>query len=393
MRDSEVSPRFLGRRGHINHWVTQVEWTNDGSHWFPAKLVSGSVTRSLSDQIHWKASLSLAGVELGLDAFNPFNTRLRIRHGLGFGPGDFELIPFGVFRVQSASRDLVDGTVEVEAVSYESFIINAKLVKPHRYQGATADAIISAIVETTMGDAASVRWDPRIIDKHDTKFPPVMVEQERWDLIDGQESSGSIAAAIGGRVIADADGGFVVIPVPTLEDAAVADIDPGPGGMLVNSTTELSADDVFNTVVADGSSVEGVAVRAIVEDKDPLSPTYVYRPVSQGGFGRAVYFYSSPLLDTQAKAYDAARAKLAERLGMRQQVTLDQPHWPLFEPGDVVRVNGAAVILDSVTYDLLGGPLQAETRTQRATFAGDFWSEPDETDGTADEGAQELFSA
>jgi len=221
----------------------------------------------------------------------------------------------------------------------------------------------------------------------------VMVEQERWDLIDGQESSGSIAAAIGGRVIADADGGFVVIPVPTLEDAAVADIDPGPGGMLVNSTTELSADDVFNTVVADGSSVEGVAVRAIVEDKDPLSPTYVYRPVSQGGFGRAVYFYSSPLLDTRAKAYDAARAKLAERLGMRQQVTLDQPHWPLFEPGDVVRVNGAAVILDSVTYDLLGGPLQAETRTQRATFAGDFWSEPDETDGTADEGAQELFSA
>jgi hypothetical protein len=380
---SDVSERFKARLGaQATQWANEILWTNDGRTWQTARLVEGTVTRSLSDSVHWKASLTLAGVSADWSSINPLNTRLRLRHGIQFARGDVELLSFGLYRVTSASQgDLPGSVVEVEAESYESFLVGAELERPTTYPATTAGDALRRAAEPVLGDATSISWDPRIEAKSDTSVPEVMIDTTPWDYIDGDGSSTSVAAAIGARVIADADGGLLVIPTPTLQNDPVVEVKRGRGGLLVSRSTELTADGVANTVIVTGASVDGLSVGpVIVRDTDPESPTYYARPISQGGFGPVVYRYTSSLLLTEAQCAEAGRAKLAERIGLRQQVTFDSGHNPLIEPGDVLVVDGVRVILDSVTYSLTGSNLQADTRAQMALEDGSVWDVPDESD-------------
>jgi len=380
---SDVSARFKAHIGQTAQWVTEVTWTNDGITWLPAALIDGSVTRSLSDSVHWKASLTLGGVDAGWAAIQPLNTRLRIRHGLQFAPGDVELFNFGLYRVTEANQDDLPGSpVEVEAESYESFVIGAELERPTQFAAGPASARIDQAVRAILGDSTSIAWDARLADKSDTPVPAVMIDSNRWDVVDGDGSATSVAGALGARVAADSDGGLLVLPVPTLQDEPVGEIALGPGGLLVSSGKQLTADGVANEVVVTGASVDGLSIGpVIVRDDDPTSATYYARPVSRGGFGRVVYRYTNALLGSTAACVDTAQAKLAERVGLRQQVTFSSGHNPLVEPGDVWLVNGTRVILDSVTYSLSGGALEADTRAQAALEDGSLWDVP--VDGDA----------
>jgi len=381
---TDVSPRFRDYIGQAVQVVSTVEWTNDGAEWHAADLVSGSVTRSLSSSTHWTTSLTLLGCSADWSSINPLNTRIRIRHGFQYAPGDIELLNFGVYRVTSAEQDDNGGPVSVEGESYESFVIQANLERPTTYRAASANEMLRQVVGPVLGfDPSLITWDPRILDKRDTPIPPVLLESARWDLVDGDSSSGegsvSVAAAVGARVIADADGGLLVVPVPTLQDPPVGSLEAG--GLLVSSSRALTADGVANVVIGTGATLDGVMVGpVIVKDTDRESPTYWARPITAGGFGEAIYELSSSVITDVNALTAACRAALAQRIGLRQQVTFEGVHNPLTEPGDVWLVAGTRVILDSVTYDLTGADLQADTRAQAALSDGTVWDVPDDSD-------------
>lgn len=368
-------------------WVNEVKWSNDGIEWHDARLVSGSVTRSFADKVHWQASLELAGagVRAFWDSINPISTRIRIRHGIEFAPGDRELINFGLYQVTEAEDSTDSPTTTVSASSFESFLIASELGRPTRFDAGTSDAMIRQACASVFGGSVSVRWDDRVADKSGTAMPPVMLDTTRWDLIDGDSKTDSVAGALGVRVIADADGGLIVVPVPTLQDAPVGEIRRGRGGLLIRKGRQLTQDGVYNEVIASGSSVDGLSVGPVrVRDTDPNSATYYSRPIIEGGFGPRPFVYTSSLLTSESACTNAARAKLAELIGQRQQVTFDGLHNPLTEPGDVWLVDGDRVILDSVTYDLKGAPLQADTRAQATNSDGSVWDLPDTDDGSGE---------
>lgn len=381
-----VSERFRAQLGGYCMWLTVVEWTNDGVTWAPARLQAGTVTRSLSDQVHWQASLSLSGVSDGLDGINPYNTRVRIRHGLQFAPGDFELLNFGRYRVTQTTMSRTG--LQVELSSYEQFLVGAVQARPHTYKAASADAFLSKVIGEVIPEA-SIVWSPAMQDKRNTPIPDVLTEADRWSVVDGTDSSDSVAAAIAGRVITGPDGGFLVIPVPTLDDTPVGSVVAGPGGLLIDSSEEHTLDGVANVIVVTGTSTDSPVVigPAIVKDTDPNSPTYYARPIAAGGFGQVPFFFNSSLITTEEQAVETARSKLASRVGLRQAVTFDSAHDPTKEPGDVLMVaDGRRVILDSVTYDLAGGPLQAETRSQASRLDGAVSDAPTDDGGEGEDG-------
>lgn len=361
-----ASPRFKQSLGGAVRFVTSVEYSN-GAEWVPLRLHSGSVTRSYTSTVHWSMQLSVSGAEVALDQLQAFNTRVRIRHGIAFGPGDVELLPFGLYVVTGVSESLSDETVDIQGVSYEHFLINATYTRPRTYRSDSAAYVLGSIVGEVLPESR-ITWAEGV--DGSTLLPEIVAERERWGLIDGSSQSQSIANAVGGRVIADAFGNFEVVPVPTLQDQEVWRL--GSGHMLINHTRELNSADVFNSVVVTGASVEGLTVGpVVVEDNDPLSPTYVRRPITAGGFGRKPFFYESQLLTSLEQCEKTAKALLAQRLGARQQVSFDSLHNPLLEPGDVIVAKEHRVILDSVTYDLSGAPLQATTRTTATRLMGD----------------------
>lgn len=378
-----ATQRFHDQVGTSTRWVTAIEYTNDGLTWEPLAMVGGSVVRSLSQQIHWTCDLTVSQN----DAVNSTNTRVRIRHGIAYAPGDLELIDFGYYRVATVTPDRKSGTMAIRGESYESFVIRHRLGAPKRYASDSAQGMLDLIISEVFFEPLRALW--REGTTPTMHVPAIQAERERWELVDGKSSSPSIANAAGARIYADASGGFVVIPVPTLADEPVFEVNPGAGGVLVASAVDQKSEGVANMMCVRGESTDGlVTATARVADNDPGSPTYISRKPSAGGFGTVPMFYTSPMITTYAQAERTAKAMLAQRLGVQQTITFDSLHHPLLEPGDVVLINSPydapmRAILDAVTYSLRGGPMSADTRTTRSSSAGEVIAITDE-EGTAE---------
>ena len=370
-----VSDRFSALIPYPNQWVTEVSWSNDG--WATsnaATFVDGTVVCSQLDQIRWSTQdLTLAEVPLGLTGINAYSTQIAIRHGL---PG--ELLPFGLYKVTYATRD-GRTRVKVKASSLEISLIKAAFVSTRALPAQPASKLAAYLIREVL-PGAPVAWEC-----DDTDLPKLTVAQDRWGTIDGDRNSTSIAKAVGARIYAGPAGNWIARPVPTLTDDPVWEAAEGDGGVLISHGEELSADEVYNTIVVSGQSTNTdypPFKNGIAQDLEPSSPTYVKKPVTSGGFGLSVKFYSSEMITSHAKAQAAAEAMLAPCLGLRQQVTFTQVHDPRLEPGDVGLVHTIdgprRVLLDELTYSLTGQPMQAKTRTTATTLVGDSYVPPDD---------------
>lgn len=364
-----ASARFQAQIGHWNRWETSVEYTNDGGrNWLPATFLSGSVTRSFNSQVHWVSNLKIADVSLSAASINAFSSQIRLRHGL---PG--ETLPFGQYKITDAAFSSDDRAVlDIKGSSHEEYLLRARFVSTRKFPAQSASTLATTLIREVI-PGASMAWE-----LDDDTLPKIIESRDRWPLIDGDRDAVSIARSLGGRIFAGPSGNWIARPTPTLYDEPVWEA--SEGGVLFSHGETLTDEGVYNIIVASG---DGGIKPGIAMDLDPNSPTYVKKPVTEGGFGDHVRFYTSELLTSSAKAQKAAEAMLAPYLGLRQQVTFSQAHNPLLEPGDVgivQTVNGPRrVLLDEVTYDLLGGPLQAQTRTTATTLVGDAYVAPTET--------------
>lgn len=375
----KVSARWRDSVGRVNRWITVVEWSNDGGlTWDEAGLVSGSVTASSTSQVRWSMALTVHGAPIGRDGINPFTTRVRIRHGMEGEP----LLGMGVYGVQSVQRSTdTPDQVQIGGLSFEQYLIKARFPEPFVLPRDEAKAQLQQLVTNVLSEAVFL-W--KKVDAG-RMIPKITADRDRWAIIDGPRDSPSIARALGARVYVDGDGTWIIAKVPTIAAAPSWKADAGEGGVLITSTEELTRDGVYNMIVASGQSTDGEQPPVgpgIAMDLDPLSLTYALKSPDDGGFGRCPRFHASQMLTTVGQAQTAAEGMLAPYLGLKQQITFDSVHDPSKEPGDVGIVQTPdgpqRVILDAVTYDLLGAPLSCETRTTATRLDGSTEEAPDD---------------
>jgi hypothetical protein len=166
---------------------------------------------------------------------------------------------------------------------------------------------------------------------------------------------------IGAEVYADADGVFVIAVLPDpLSVPPVWTISAGEGGAYIGATRGMSADGVFNGVLASGENTEAnlPPVSALVVDADPTSPTYW-----SGPFGHRPTFYSSATLTTTLACTNAATLMLRAAVAPNASANISALPNPALEPGDVIRV-----VYPDGTRELH----QAQAFPVPLDYAGDF---------------------
>ncbi|WP_432137660.1 DUF5047 domain-containing protein [Streptomyces sp. bgisy154] len=332
---------------------------------FSARLLSWSVTADRTSQTRRTLQAVLAPETVrGLMGVTVKGAYLQLDVGIDYGDGSQELIPQGLFRLDSEDTQRPDGGISVQGYGREKVVSDDKFLTPRTERNSSALDLIEMLLLESVPDAVVVRRTTR-----DAAVPYTTWERERWEAIDGTDAS--LARAAGVEVWADGRGRFVISDVPTLADPPVWTVDSGAGGVLITLSSSTSTDGVHNVIVATGDASDGsVPVGpVIVQDTNPTSPTRVGGP-----FGRRVRHYSSPLLRTTDQATTAAHSLLANSLGLSAGLSFTAVPNPALEPGDVVLAapQGEPPELHIIDRTQLSssGAMSCDTRSTRTDTGG-----------------------
>jgi hypothetical protein len=321
-------------------------------------VVDGSVTVDRSQQCRRTCSMTVPDPALiprtPADKLSVYGARLRISRGVQVGAYR-ELVPVGVFRIDSVEGDVDDGPVTIQGRSLECVVSDDKFTAPYRASG-TAVGAITALIQRTIPDAA-VTTASTVMDAA-IGARTFDVEGDPWEAVT------ELAAALGAEVYCDADGTFVISDLPDLLTTPPAwTVSVGDGGAYISAARGMTADGVFNGVLARGENTESntAPVSALVVDSDSGSPTYW-----DGPFGHRPMFYSSSTLITTAQCTAAASLKLRAAQAPNATASLTAMANPALEPGDVLRVvymDGTAELhqVHSFPVNLTSGDMAIQT--------------------------------
>lgn len=325
-----VSTRFLATIVEDHVPVTEVILFRTDGGVETLDHTGGSVPVDRGSQSRRTCSVTSADTTLiprtPTDKLSIYGALLRISSGVVYSDGSRELVPLGVFRVDEVGGDVDEGPVTIAGKSLEVVIADDKFTSPYKASG-TAVGAVTALIQRSIPDAVidstgatDAAIGPRTFD----------TEGDPWAAVT------EIAAAIGAEVYCDADGVFKIAELPDLLAVdPVWTISAGEGGAYVQANRGMSADGVFNGVLARGENTETNAapVSALVVDNDAGSPTYW-----SGPFGHRPKFYSSSTLTTSGACTAAATLKLRAAVAPNASADISSLPNPALEPGDVLRV-------------------------------------------------------
>ncbi|MEW2463151.1 DUF5047 domain-containing protein [Microbacterium sp. NPDC047426] len=328
-----VTARFLPRLAEDHRPLTEVKLFLTNGDVVDLEHTGGSVTVDRSQAIRRTCSVTVADPSLiprtPADQLATYGARLRISRGVEYGnPNDTELVPLGVFRLDSVDGDVTEGPVTLQGKGLEAVVADDKFTEPYKASGTVVGAVtaliqrslptadvISLIIDTPIGS--------RVFD----------VEADPW------AGAQEVAAAAGAEVYANADGVFIISTLPDLlTTTPVWAVEAAEGGVYISGNRAMSSDGVHNGVLARGENTsENVPpVSYLAVDTDPTSPTYWAGP-----YGRRPMFYSSSTLTTTNACAQAANLKLAAARAPNASGDISALPNPALEPGDVIRVTHA----------------------------------------------------
>lgn len=288
------------------------------------------------------------------DLLMPYGNELWLRCGVDLGRSGVEWVPLGYFQIRTPSQDTApNGPIRLSCFDRNRGLIRGRLLSPIQFSASqTFGSAIDTLVRDIYPDA-TIEWDDST--DMETLGRQVLVEQDRFGSIrDLITSRGKICYW-------DYRGTFVIRSLP---DATrpVATIAAGAGGALVQLSRTITADGVYNAMVASGEGAdETPPVRGVAIDSNPLSPT-----VFGGRFGKVPEFYTSQMLTTTSQAERAAATLLRKRLGLPYTVDFQTVPNPALEPYDPVTVSTGDG--DQVhVLDTLSIPVGATAGSMRAT--------------------------
>lgn len=292
-------------------------------------ITGGSVPVDRGQSVRRTCSVTIDDTSLiprtAADKLSVYGSRLRISRGVQYADGSTELVPLGVFRLDSVEGDVDEGPVTLAGKGLEAIVQDDKFTAPYRASG-TAVGAVTALIQRSIPDAAVVN-----------RATDAAIGPRTWDIEgDPWAAVQECATAIGAEVYADADGVFIISELPDLLTAIpVWTVAAGEGGAYIRASRGMNVDGVTNGWLARGENTETGAgpVSALVTDDDPASPTYWAGP-----FGHRPAFYTSSTLTTVNAATSAATLKLRASRAPNATGDFSSLPNPALEPGDVLRV-------------------------------------------------------
>lgn len=325
-----VTDRFLPRLAESHTPVTHVQLFATDGRVIDLEHTGGAVPVDRGQAIRRTCTVTTHDTSLipltPADQLATYGARLRISRGVDYGDGTQELVPLGMFRLDSVDGDLSDGPVTLSGKDISVIVSDDKFTAPYRATGTVVGAI-TALVTRSIPDAIVVS---SIVD--------IPIGARTWDA-DGDpwDACREIAAAAGAEVYVNADGVFTIAVLPDiLSTDPVWAVEATEGGVYVSATRGMSADGVYNGVLARGeaSDTATAPVEYLATDSDTGSPTYWGGP-----FGRRPTTYSSATLTTVNACTAAANLKLREAKAPNAKGDLSTLPNPALEPGDVIRIS------------------------------------------------------
>jgi hypothetical protein len=324
-----VSDRFLKRLADSHTPVTQVQLFLTDGRVVDVPHTGGSVTVDRGQAIRRTCTVTVADPSLiprtPADQLATYGAQLRISRGVDYGDGSSELVPLGVFRLDSVDGDVNEGPVNLQGKDLAAIIADDKFTAPYTASGTVVSAVTALIQRSIPGAAVTSAITDQAIGKRTFD-----IEADPW------AGCQEIAAAAGAEVYPNADGVFVISVLPDLSTATpVWDIEAVDGGVYISANRAMSSAGVNNGVLASGENTSDNVppVRYLATDNDPNSPTYWGGP-----YGRRPTFYSSSTLTTTPACQQAATLKLAQAKAPNASGDISSLPNPALEPGDVVRL-------------------------------------------------------
>lgn len=360
---------------HPYQIIPRIEWSPDWETWFPLRPLSGSHQQSRTQQTRWTCSGTFVkDYTVGERGLHPYGPRMRIFLGIKAVRQPVIWIPQGQYSITSAEED--ESAISLGGSSFETDVIDTDFVQVRRIpdrRNLSYRTQAEILIREAVPDARFY-WDERL--NYNEPIPTAYFNEGRWSVIDGRDQDISIMGALGGEAYCDASGGFHFVPTPTLDDAPVWRV--GKGGALVSQTRSFDRAGVFNVVGAGGDSSDGQKSVGPVWawDDEPTSITYAgVNPVIRPGVGAAKFgvkpmHYSNALIENEVQAGIAARAQLANALGLHYAVSLTSRYHPGVEAGDVIESETyddriERHLLDTISYTWGAADLSCEVRSPK----------------------------
>jgi hypothetical protein len=266
------------------------------------------------------------------DILTPFGYELLAWRGVQL-PTGAELVPLGVFPIQSSG---VDGVTLLSSITAED---RSRLVSDARfeddYQIAAGTNYATAIENMIAAGVAGLTFlFPST--SFTTPLLTFAAQEDRW------EKAQNMAKSIGQELLFDGLGRCVMRPEPTFAGTPVASIAEGVN--MTEANVELDRAGAYNRVIASSSNASNGAVfRGVATDDNPSSPTYYLGP-----FGKKPRFFSSEFLASDVQASAAAAAILAANIGVARSVDFAAIPDPRLECSDVVQITRTPLGIDEL---------------------------------------------
>jgi hypothetical protein len=325
-----VSDRFLKRLTESHTPVTLVQLLLTDGRTVDLEHTGGSVTVDRGQAIRRTCTVTVADPSLiprtPADQLATYGAQLRISRGVEYGnANDLELVPLGVFRLDSVDGDVNEGPITLAGKDLSAIVADDKLTAPYTASGTVVSAV-TALIQRSIPTAAVIS---SIADQGIGKRT-FDVEADPW------AGCQEIASGAGAEVYCNPDGVFVIATLPDLATTTpVWEIAAAEGGAYIKANRGMSSAGVYNGVLARGENTSENAppVQYLAIDGDPNSPTYWGGP-----FGRRPDFFTSSTLTTTAACQNAATLKLAQAKAPNATGDISSLPNPALESGDVLRV-------------------------------------------------------
>jgi hypothetical protein len=352
-----VSDRFLAAISEAHVVVTEVVLFRTDGTAETLDHTGGSVVVDRKSAARRTCSVTLPDPSLiprtAADRLSVYGARVRISRGIRYNDGAQEMVPLGVFRLDSVSGDVDDGPVTLSGKSLEAIVSDDAFTDPYRATG-TAVSAITALIQRSLPSAEVV-----------STATDAAIGARTWDIgADPWAAVLELGQSIGADVYCDPDGVFMVAELPDpLTATPVWTVSAGEGGAYIKADRGMNLDRVYNGVLARGENTEaGVApVSALVIDTDPGSPTYW-----NGAFGHRPTFIASSTFISNGQCNAAATLALRSMQAANATADLTTLPNPALAAGDVLRVvypDGTAELhqITSFTVPLDLGPFSLRT--------------------------------
>jgi hypothetical protein len=325
-----VSDRFLRALAESHQVATRVQLFLTDGRVVDLEHTGGSVTVDRAQAV--RRTCTVTGADPALiprspsDQLATYGARLRVARGIDYDDGSQpELVPLGVFRLDSVDGDVNEGPVTLQGRDLSVIVADDKFTQPYKASGTVVGAV-TALIQRSIPDAGVISLVA------DTPIG------SRWFDVEADPWAGAqeIAAAAGAEVYPNADGVFVIAALPDLLTTPPAwAIEAVEGGVYIKASRGMTSDAVHNGVLARGeNATDGIPpVSYLAVDDDPTSPTYW-----SGPYGRRPTFVSSSAYTSTSACAQAANAELAKRRAPNASGDISSLPNPALETGDVLRV-------------------------------------------------------